>query len=114
MTAFGEHGREIEEIEQVLAAGMDGALTLALEVTPNGKKATATAVLTLSGHETPYNFSGKGTFNAKRDQYVLTLKSPEKLSLKLYVTASTGEITKLTGKALGQNLRAANIAPTSP
>jgi len=114
MTAFGEHLSRVEDVHEVLTDGMDGAFTLALDITPSGKKATATAVLTLSDHETPYNFSGKGTFNSKRDQYVLTLKSPEKLSLKLYVTASTGEITKLTGKALGQSLRAANITPTAP
>jgi hypothetical protein len=108
MTAFGEHASETKTFDEPPADGMNGAFTLALDITPNGKKATATAVLTLSSGDT-YNFSGKGTFNATRDQYVLTLKSPEKLSLTLYVTASTGEITKLTGKALGQNLLAVNI-----
>ena len=112
MTTFRKHWSRVEDIDEVLTDEMDGTFTLALNIAPSGKKATATAVLTLNGHATPYNFSGKGTFNAKRDQYVLTLTSPEKLSLKLYITASTGEITKLTGKALGQNLRATNILVT--
>jgi hypothetical protein len=113
MTAFGDHDSATDDIEEVLADGMDGTFTLTVDITPSGKKATGTAVLTLSNGDV-YNFSGKGTFNAKHDQYLLTLKSPEKLSLKLYIKASTGEITKLTGKALGQNLRAANIPVATP
>jgi len=115
MTAFGEHGSETIDVSETLTDGMDGSFTLTVDASTggkNGKKATGSATLTLSNGDV-YQFTGKGSYSAKRQayQYLLTLRSPEKLDLKLYVNETTGVITKLTGKALGQNLRATNLTP---
>jgi len=57
-------------------------------------------------------FKLKGTASLAKDLDKVTLSSPEKQKLKLTIDRETGAITQLTGKVLGQKLRATDVPGT--
>jgi hypothetical protein len=111
VSAKGHSLSEIVPFKVLLPVDMSGTATLDLNCSPSGKNRLGTSKLTLSNGEI-YNFGVKGKYNLKKDESTLTLKgdaATKKNSLKIKV-GSDGTIKTLSGKVLGQKLKAANIS----
>jgi len=94
-----------ETFELTIPADMDGSTTLDIDIGSDPAKPTklvGTGVITLSDGGT-INFSIKGSYNPKKDLSTLTLTSIE--GSKLTITIHDDDITKLSGKVLGQKLK---------
>ena len=88
---------------------MNGTSTLTLDYFGD-KKLSGDGTLLISNGDS-YDFSGKGSYNEKKDESSLTLKG-DKNSLTIKIDGASGEIKSLTGKVLGQQLKGTDITPT--
>jgi hypothetical protein len=91
-------------VQTALPVGMNGTWTLALDISPNGKKYDGTGSVTLSsGKSVPVTVTG--SYAAKTGVSRLTLKGAG-VNLTLMGVFQNGQVViqKLTGKALGQRV----------
>ena len=98
------------------------SFTLTFTAATTGKKVAVTdGTLTVEGNGKTYTGTGKGSFTVKSDIDSLTLSfygDPADLkhktfTLTLKLDASDGQITKFSGKVLGQTLKGTGITASS-
>jgi hypothetical protein len=94
-----------DDYEEDLPAGMNGSFKMRLDYDANGKKLLGDAELELSNGDI-YAYAVKGTAVAKKSEDRLTLSAPKMPKLKVYVDETTGDLNMLSGKVLGQKLKA--------
>ncbi len=103
---FGS-GTTTDTYTKNLPSGMDGTWSLKIDVDDDGKKLLGNSSLWLS-NGTMLPFSAQGKYNAKSDETKFTLKGTGSASgckLSPVINESTGDVTSITGKVLGQKIK---------